>query len=272
MLILPVPLPMPAPEVTLAYVDAQKKAGDPAPSTITVTARKPSPIDPLEKGNVKVFKATVAVDDAVVAPVANAYEQGLPRPVRNGFRNFLNNLREPVVAINFLLQHRVGKAAETVARFGLNSTLGVAGVIDVAKTKPFKLPLRANGFSDSLAYYGVPNGPYLYLPLIGPTTPRDLTGVVLDRLVLPFAVGGPFKNPAITLPISVVSEVDQRVRFEGLLKAVRESNDPYVARRDAYFAMRAAEICSIHRSDWSGCQVKVDGADDKLTTQSGVNP
>lgn len=272
MLILPVPLPMPDPEVTLAYADAQQKTDDAASGSITVTGRKPSPIDPLEKTNVKVFKTTVAVDNAVVAPVANAYQNGLPRPVRNGFRNFLNNLREPVVAVNFLLQHRVGKAAETVARFGLNSTLGVAGVMDVAKTRSFKLPLRANGFADTFAYYGVASGPYLYLPLIGPTTPRDLTGVVLDRLVLPFGVGGPFKQIQYTLPLSIVDQVDARVRLDAQIKTVRNSADPYVARRDVYFALRNAEICSVHRPDWQGCQVKADGADDKLTTQSGVKP
>ena len=287
MLILPVPMAMPDPEVTLAYVQDQKKAGDAGAGdagtagagagdagtgSITVTGRKPSADDPLEKTNVKVFKATAAVDDAVVAPVASVYKDGVPKPLRNGLRNFLNNLREPVVALNYLLQHRVGKAAETVARFGVNSTLGVAGVMDVAKTKPFKLPPRVNGFADTFAYYGVASGPYLYLPLIGPTTPRDLTGVVLDKLVLPFGVGGPFKQIKYTLPLALVDQVDQRVRFDEQIKAVRSSSDPYLARRNLYFQQRAAEICAVHRPGWEGCQQKGSGADDKLTTQSGVNP
>lgn len=272
MLIVPMAVPVPTPLEAIAMIDDQRQKGDPADPTITVTARKPSPLDPIEKVNVKSYKTTQAVDGAVIAPIAHAYNDGLPKPVRNGFRNFLNNLHEPVVAINFLLQHRIGKAVETVGRFGLNSTLGVGGVIDVAKRKPFNLPLRANGFADSFAYYGVKPGPYLYLPLVGPTTPRDLTGVVLDRLVLPVAIGAPFTKPQVTLPLSAVSQIDLRARFDAQAKAIQDSPDPYVARRDLYFRMRNAEICALHRPGWTGCQDEAGDGDDKLTTQSSGKP
>ncbi|MCE3590054.1 VacJ family lipoprotein, partial [Escherichia coli] len=102
-----------------------------------------------------------------------------------GIRNFFNNLSEPVSFLNFMLQIKPGRAAETVARFAVNTTVGVGGVIDVARRKPFRRPRRPNGFANTLGFYGVKPGPFLFLPLIGPTTVRDLVGLSIDRMVLP---------------------------------------------------------------------------------------
>ncbi|MFX6258432.1 MlaA family lipoprotein, partial [Acinetobacter baumannii] len=88
-----------------------------------------------------------------------------PVPVRSGIRNFLYNLREPIVFVNFLLQHKAGKAAETLGRFVVNSTVGVGGLFDMAKRRPIHLPRRPNGFADTLGFYGVKPGPFLFLPL-----------------------------------------------------------------------------------------------------------
>lgn len=99
-------------------------------------------------------------------------------PIRSGLRNFRFNLHEPIVCVNFLFQHKVGKAGETLARFAINSTIGVAGVFDMAKRRTFRLPRRRNGFGDTMGFYGVKPGPYFFLPLIGPTTARDLLGTV----------------------------------------------------------------------------------------------
>jgi phospholipid-binding lipoprotein MlaA len=116
------------------------------------------------------FAATQAVDRAVIEPAAKAYGKTIPYPIRAGLRHFFTNLTEPVVALNFLLQLKPGKAAETLGRFALNSTVGIGGLLDVAVAKPFKLPYRRNGFANTMAYYGVGPGPFLFVPLVGPTT------------------------------------------------------------------------------------------------------
>src|SRR3954452_443340 len=122
---------------------------------IVVTGRRASPDDPLEELNSASFQVVQKVDSAIVAPLAFAYEDIMPRPIRDGLRNFLHNLGEPIVFVNFMLQLKPGKAAETLGRFVINTTVGVAGLVDVAKRKPFKLPHRSNGFANTLGYYGV---------------------------------------------------------------------------------------------------------------------
>lgn len=213
---------------------------------ILVTARHRSAADPLAKVNAKSFAVTQTIDDNVTAPLARAYEHTMPSPVRAGLRNFLFNLHEPVVFVNFVLQHKVGKAAETFARFALDSTVGMAGLLDVAKRRPFNLPRRPNGFADTLGFYGVRPGAYLFLPLMGPTTVRDLAGGLLDRLLLPAVPGTPFRGATWTVPTGVLHTLNKRIEFDGELQQQRASADPYVARRDYYLSKRQAEIDALH--------------------------
>jgi phospholipid-binding lipoprotein MlaA len=187
-----------------------------------------------------------SVDKAIVAPIAFAYEDVVPRPIRKGLRNFLHNLGEPVVFLNYLLQLKPGKAAETLGRFVINTTIGAAGVVDVAKRKPFNLPHRRNGFANTLGYYGVPAGPYFYLPLIGPTTLRDFIGNRLDLLVLPIAIGNQFSRPEYALPVAALSELNSRIEFDDELRQIRATRDPYVAARSYYLRRRQAEIDALH--------------------------
>lgn len=194
--------------------------------------------DPLERVNALSFALTQKVDDAITAPASRAYKHVVPRPVRSGFRNFLNNLREPVVFVNYLLQLKPGKAAETIGRFALNSTVGLAGVIDVAKRCPFNLPWRPNGFSDTLGVYGVGKGPFIFVPLIGPTTVRDLVGGAVDRLASPFALGGPFRSKPYLIGTNVYRVLDRRAEQEDELARVKASDDPYAARRELFFEKR----------------------------------
>ncbi|WP_083952610.1 MlaA family lipoprotein [Sphingobium amiense] len=219
---------------------------DPLPgdqSDIVVKARpRSAPGDPLQAVNVQTYAATQAVDKAVVAPVALTYQKVLPDPLRAGIRNFFNNLSEPVSFLNFMLQIKPGRAAETVARFAVNTTVGVGGVIDVARRKPFRLPRRPNGFANTLGFYGVKPGPFLFLPLIGPTTVRDLVGLSIDRMVLPSTIGAPFNQPTYTAPATIVGSLDYRAEFDTQLQAFKDSPDPYAASRAHYLAGRQAEI------------------------------
>ena len=209
---------------------------------IIVTGRRPSPDDPLEDLNAETFKVTRAVDESLIAPIAFAYEDIMPRPVRKGLRNFLRTLGAPIVFINDLLQLKPDKAAETLGRFLINATVGLAGVIDVAKKKPFFLRHRSNGFANSLGYYGVKPGPYFYLPLLGPTTLRDFIGDRLDLFLLPSFYGKLLQRREIFVPIAVLSALDHRLEIDDSLKAIRASQDPYLATRTHYLQKRQAEI------------------------------
>ncbi len=188
------------------------------------------------------YDAVQAVDGAVIAPVAMQYKKAVPLPVRTGLRNFLVNLTEPVVALNFLLQLKPGKSAETLGRFVINSTIGIGGVMDVAKKKPFNLPYRRNGFAYTFGYYGVGNGPYMFLPLVGATTLRDVIGLGMDRFLMPFAVGGPLLHPAYVYGGFVVRSLDDRVENDELFKRIDEESNPYASYREFYLKTRQAEI------------------------------
>lgn len=232
-------------------------------SEIIVTAREDAPGDPLSDVNAKSYEAIQAADAAVVAPVAEAYEDVVPEPVRDGVRNFLRNLEEPVIALNYLLQLKPGRAVKSVARFAVNSTVGVAGLVDVAKRKPFNLPYTPNGFANTFACYGIGPGPYLYLPLIGPTTVRDLVGVTMDRLALPAVVGPPLSEPYYAIPSATLDSLNDRVEIDGQLKELREnSGDPYAEARDLYLKQRKSEIAAI-------CPKKGEAVDETLPPRPG---
>jgi phospholipid-binding lipoprotein MlaA len=239
----------PAPLVDLPPLPADATAvaaappGASPPGTIVVIGRRGhAPGDPLEAFNARSFAITQSVDAAAIRPLAMAYEHDLPSPIRTVLRHLMQNLHEPVVFLNFLLQLKPGKAAETLGRFAINSTLGIGGVLDVARHRPFDLPVRRNGFADTMGFYGVKPGAFLFLPIIGPTTTRDLVGGLLDRAVLPLAIGGPFSKPIYSVPVGVVSELDRRAQIDGTLGTIRQSEDPYAARRRLYLTLRKAEI------------------------------
>jgi phospholipid-binding lipoprotein MlaA len=255
------PGPVTVPEAPAPQTSVERTSGDPSTQTaepsdeVVVSGRRSSATDPLERANVQSFKAVQAVDGAIVAPLARGYKKGLPRPIRRGIHNFLDHVQEPIVFLNYLLQLKPGKAAETLGRFAINSTIGLAGVVDVAKKKPFNLPHRPNSLANTLGYYGVGPGPYLFLPIIGPTTVRDLFGLTVDRLVLPTTVGAPFNKAYYTIPTSVLSALDYRVAFDDRLSEIQNSADPYAASRKHYLDRRKAEIDRLHSPKWRALHV-----------------
>ena len=202
-------------------------------------------VDPLVQVNEAAYELTQEVDQALVEPIAEVYEEDLPSPVRKGLRNFFRNLMEPVNALNYLLQLKPGKAFETVGRFAINTTVGVGGLFDVAKKKPFNLPHRRNGFANTLGYYGVGPGPFLVIPLVGATSLRDLLGSGIDQSILPFAVGKPFNTPLYAIPAFTVNSLEFRIQFDEKLREIRDSDDPYFAARETYLCQREAEIAAL---------------------------
>ncbi len=207
---------------------------------------KAPPGDPLARANYKSYEVLQTVDDKFVGPVAAGYQKGVPYPARMALRNFIRNVREPVVAIAYVLEIKPGKAAETVGRFGINSTIGLGGMIDLARSKPFNLPYRQNGLANVLGYYGVGPGPYLFLPLVGPTTVRDLFGLIADRLVLPIGVGTPFNKSYYALPINTLDALDYRNEADEDFKRLRDADDPYSTYRRVYLQSRIDQIEALH--------------------------
>ncbi|MFY8048962.1 MAG: VacJ family lipoprotein [Erythrobacter sp.] len=201
--------------------------------------------DPVEQFNATSYRITNAVDQAVIEPVAYAYRDGLPAPIRDGLGNVVKNLGEPSNALNFLLQGKVGKAFGSLGRLAINSTLGLGGLIDIAGKPGIGIPYRRNGFANTFGYYGIGPGAYLYLPVTGATTLRDLIGSTLDQSLLPLAVGRPFNKPAYAATYFVVNGLDQRLEVDAELKEIGASDDPYAMRRDTYLAKRAREIAEL---------------------------
>ncbi len=211
--------------------------------------------DPLAGVNETTYQITQKVDAAVVAPMATVYEEDLPKPVRNGLRNFLRNLMEPVNFINYLLQLKPGKAVETLGRFAINTTVGIGGLIDVAEEKPFNLQYRRNGFANTLGYYGVGPGPFLVLPLFGSTTVRDLLGNGLDQLVVPLALGKPFNTAYYAIPAYTVNSLQDRIDFDERLEDISDSHDPYTAMRRSYLCLREADIAELRNQPLPDCSI-----------------
>lgn len=239
--------------------DHKPAAGD----EIVVTAREKSPADPLADINAKSYAAIQAVDQAVVGPISMGYKSAMPKPLRLGLRNFLRNLEEPVIAFNYLLQLKPGRMVKSVGRLAINSTIGIGGLMDVAKRKPFNLPYTPNGFANTFACYGIGPGPYFFLPLVGPTTLRDLIGVGMDRAALPAVVGKPLDQPYYAIPANVIDSLNDRIDIDEQLKEIRaNSSDPYTATRELYLKQRRAEIAAI-------CPKKGEVAEEELPPRPG---
>lgn len=142
------------------------------PDTVVITADRLS--DPYEESNRGRFKSHVWLHRNIIDPVERGYIAVVPTPARDGLHNFLFNLETPSVLANDLLQADFSRAGDTLARFLVNTTLGLAGIIDVAGRTG--MHYRDNDFGATLANYGVGDGPYLLVPIIGPSNPRDLGG------------------------------------------------------------------------------------------------
>ncbi|WP_376089526.1 VacJ family lipoprotein [Roseomonas sp. CCTCC AB2023176] len=202
--------------------------------------------DPAEPFNRAMYDVNDAIDRAVLRPVAQGYRAVVPAPVRTGVRNVLSNLRSPVILVNDALQGETQRFGNTLGRFLLNTTLGVGGIFDVAKE--LGLPPHTEDFGQTLAVYGVGEGPYLFLPLIGPSNPRDIVGFVAGILADPLT-WLTFGNSQVANTWSYVrggaTVVDTR---EGLLDTTddvqRSSLDPYATIRSGYRQRRARDIAN----------------------------
>ena len=198
--------------------------------------------DPLEPLNRAIFGFNLALDKALLRPVAIAYRDVIPKPGRDGVRNFLDNLETPVVLANDVLQGSAERAGTTAGRFAINSTIGIAGLLDVAAGMGFKR--HDEDFGQTLGVWGFPEGPYLVLPILGPSPPRDSVGLVVDYFIDPLTYV--FDNNDVEWLSFVrfgVRAVDSRSRsVEALDEIERTSIDFYATVRSFYRQQRADEI------------------------------
>jgi len=185
--------------------------------------------DPLEPMNRVVFNANDAIDTAVIRPMAEAYRAMVPQFVRDRIKAFVDNLQEPRIFANNLLQLRINDAGFTFARFYVNSTLGLAGFFDVASEHG--LPKQTGDFGETLYVWGAESGPYLVLPLFGPSNPRDLFGLGVDLYTTPPAHLLP-GNTGIWFNVGVdaVSGFDLRARNIETLDQIKANALDYYAQ------------------------------------------
>jgi phospholipid-binding lipoprotein MlaA len=200
--------------------------------------------DPLEPMNRQIFRFNFFLDRILIKPLAKAYVRIVPPPGRAALRHFLDNLNEPVVFANDALQGRIGAAGQTAARFLLDSTIGLGGIRDVAAES--NLPRQTGDFGQTLWRWGVRDGgPYLVVPVLGPTNPRDGVGLGVDVYLDPFRyIAREHSNATlVTASRSIVDGVDRRAEALDALDVIqRQSVDFYAAFRSYFRQNRAAEL------------------------------
>jgi phospholipid-binding lipoprotein MlaA len=197
--------------------------------------------DPWEGFNRDMYAVHDSVDRAVLEPVARGYRAVTPRPLRQGVRNVLRNLRGPVIFANDLLQGQFARAGVTAARFGVNTTVGLVGVFDPASS--MGLERHDEDFGQTLAVWGVDAGPYIFVPLLGPTTVRDGAGRIVDMAFDPLTWARGENLDEWRAARGVATGVSTREQLIETVEDVRrDSVDPYVTLRTSYGLLRESAI------------------------------
>jgi phospholipid-binding lipoprotein MlaA len=207
----------------------------------TVPAGNADQNDPYESFNRQMFQLNEKMDKYVALPAAKAYVAVVPAPARDGVHNALDNLGSPVTLANDILQGKAQHAVQTIGRVVVNSTIGIGGLVDVAS--PMGIPAHNADFGETLALYGVGEGPYLVLPLTGPSNPRDAVGSLVDLAFDPLTYIGMREKGWWTAGRRVADILDERSRNIDTLDELRRSSvDLYATLRSLYRQHRQAEI------------------------------
>ncbi|MFM2324045.1 MAG: hypothetical protein RL244_924 [Pseudomonadota bacterium] len=215
------------------------------------------PRDPLEPWNRGVYKFNDAVDQAVLKPVATVYTKVTPNFVQSGVRNFFNNLTDAWSAINSALQFKGQEAMDNFWRFTINTTFGLGGVFDVASEA--QIPRVKQDFGLTLGRWGVGTGPYLMLPLLGPSTVRDTVALPVDMNGNPI---GAIEHVPTRNQVNALSVINQRAQLLDASDLLNQAAlDPYSVLRDAYLHTRDAGKRSAALAASAGASAPADGAD-----------
>ena len=192
--------------------------------------------DPWEPLNRSIYGFNTVVDNVTLKPLAKGYEAVVPSPARTGVRNFFNNLMAPQSALFHFLQGKPGGGFTELARFAFNTTVGVGGLFDVATAGG--LEVRSEDIGQTAAVWGVPAGPYVVLPFLGPHTLRD-------AILRPFAVSYllySYDNTSVRDKLMVLRLIDLRARLLPLEEMLEDSKDPYITLRESYLQNREYEV------------------------------
>jgi phospholipid-binding lipoprotein MlaA len=185
--------------------------------------------DPYEHFNRKIFIFNDTVDDYVAKPISDAYKWITPQFAQTGVYNFFSNLKTINVVINDVLQAKFAQSAHDTGRFALNTTMGLGGIVDVASN--VGLEQNDEDFEQTLAVWGVPQGSYLVIPFLGPSTIRGIPGAAFDTAANPASYVG--------MPVQLLSLLNTRASAEGSLKFIDEAAlDPYVFTRESFLQWR----------------------------------
>lgn len=195
------------------------------------------PSDPFESVNRGIYQFNDTLDRYVLRPTAVGYRKVTPDPVERGVGNFFENLAYPVTALNSFFQAKFHNGTTDVARFVVNSTIGIGGLFDVATG--LGLEEHDEDFGQTLGYWGLGQGPYLMLPLLGPTTGRDGVGRLADSFANPLSY---VDSLAVQFSLRALELLDLRAGLLGFDKSVRDAFDPYLFVRSAYLERRLSLV------------------------------
>lgn len=201
--------------------------------------------DPWEPVNRKVFAFNDTMDSAIVKPVAIAYDTVVPDPVQTSVGNFFGNLQDMGAVLNSLLQFKFEQAARGTVRVINNTVYGLGGIFDVGSAWGNN-KINAN-FGSTLAHYGIESGPYVVLPVLGPSTVRDSFGMAVDKLVINPVY---YTDDHFSWSAAALSGINTRAKLLGVEKAVAGTvTDKYTLVRDSWLQHRWGQLNQGHRSD-----------------------
>jgi phospholipid-binding lipoprotein MlaA len=224
-------------EQDFAAIYGQEPYDPVADPTLPAAAQLPNTYDPWEKYNRKVHAFNNAVDRTVAKPLARAYVEAVPRPIRLGVSNFFDNLGQPLTLVNQLLQGKPKAAGQTLGRFVLNSTLGIGGLFDPATDA--KLPRGREDFGQTLGVWGWRRSRYVELPLFGPRTVRDVLGLAGD---MPLSPVRQIEDDKTRIFLQGLNLVDTRAQLLSLDSLRNGAVDDYTLVRDSWMQRRAYQI------------------------------
>jgi len=219
-----------------------------------------APQDPWESWNRGVYRVNDKLDRAIAKPVARTYVRVVPHPIRTGVSNFFANLGTPTVMINDALQGKFLAAVNDLGRFVLNSTVGLGGLLDPAS--PAGLDRNNEDFGQTLGHWGVHSGPFVELPLLGPSDLRDGPARLVDTYTNPHQY---IRNSGVKWGLYGVALVDTRANLLSLDETMKNVYDPYAFVRDAYLQRRAYLVSDGKVSDET---LEDPGADMPIDTPS----
>ncbi len=201
---------------------------------LSACASTSSSVDPLEPLNRRIYQVNDNLDQAILKPVAIGYRAVAPMPIQDGARNFFSNLNDVIVVVNDALQGKFSQALSDTGRLAINSTVGLFGLVDVASR--MGLPKHNEDFGQTLGRWGVDTGPYLVLPLFGPSNVRDSVGLVGDFFLDPVSYVDP---TSARIGLSGGRTIDTRANLLNAEKVFQQAAlDRYTFLRDAFLQRR----------------------------------